>query len=87
MEADEELPPEEREIVQLVRHVRDNGDTRPLVALLKGEDGGPERARTALHLLGELDPELLVQVALDALIDANFDDPSTAEQTRRIVRT
>ena len=77
---------EEREIVALVAHLRDTGDTSALAALLKGHDGGPERARDALTLLGELDPQLLVQVALDTLIQENFDDPASAEQTRRIVR-
>lgn len=76
----------ERDAVFLVGLLRATADTRPLVSLLRGADGGPERARDALSLLGELDRELLVQVALDALIDGNFDDAAAAEQTRRVVR-
>jgi hypothetical protein len=78
---------EERDTVFLVGLLRATADTRPLVALLRGADGGPERARDALSLLGELDRELLVQVALDALIDGNVADPAMAEQTRRVLRT
>jgi hypothetical protein len=77
---------QERDTIFLVGLVRATADTSPLVALLRGADGGPERARDALSLLGELDRELLVQVALDALIDGNFADPTAAEQTRRVVR-
>jgi hypothetical protein len=76
----------EDDTVFLVGLLRATADTRPLVSLLRGADGGPERARDALSLLGELDRELLVQVALDALIEGNFVDPAAAEQTRRVVR-
>ena len=47
---------------------------------------GPERARDALRLLGELDLELLVQVALDTLIDDYVNDPALALQNRRAAR-
>ena len=77
----------ERDTVFLVGLLRATADTGPLVSLLRGADGGPERARDALSLLGELDRELLVQVALDALIDANVADPAAAAQTRRVIRT
>jgi hypothetical protein len=82
----EELTPEEQETFALAERVRKDGDTAPLVAVLRGADGGPERARDALALLAELDPSLLVQVALDALIEEYFDDPAAAEQTRRVIR-
>ncbi len=80
--------PSEREddSVFLVGLLRATADTKPLISLLRGADGGPERARDALSVLGELDRELLVQVALDALIDGNFADPAAAAQTRRVVR-
>ena len=77
---------QERDTIALVGLLRATGDTATLVGLLHGAGGGPERARDALSLLGELDRELLVQVALDALIDGNFADPAAAEQTRRVVR-
>ena len=77
---------QERETIALVGLLRSTGDTATLVGLLRDAGGGPERARDALSLLGELDRELLVQVALDALIDGNFADPAAAEQTRRVVR-
>jgi len=78
---------QERETIALVGLLRACGSTTSLVDLLRGADGGPERARDALSLLGELDRELLVQVALDALIDANVADPAAAAQTRRVIRT
>ena len=78
--------PEERATGDLVKAVRETGNLRPLVAVLRDPDGGPERARDALLLLGELDVELLVQVALDTLIDDYVDDPALAVQTRREIR-
>lgn len=77
---------QERDTIALVGLLRASGSTTSLVDLLRGGGGGPERARDALSLLGELDRELLVQVALDALIDANVADPAAAAQTRRVVR-
>ena len=80
--------------------IQQERETIALVGLLESErqrhvarrppsrcGGGPERARDALSLLGELDRELLVQVALDALIDANVADPAAAAQTRRVMRS
>ena len=78
--------PEERATADLVKALRETGNLRPLVAVLRAPDGGPERARDALLLLGELDVELLVQVALDTLIDDHVDDPALALQTRREIR-
>jgi hypothetical protein len=85
--SDDALPSEqEADTVELVALLRATADAGPLIALLRGADGGPERARDALSFLGELDRELLVQVALDALIDGYFADPASAEQTRRVIR-
>jgi len=86
MAASEEATPEERETAELVKALRETGNLRPLVAVLRDGDGGGERARDALELLGELDPELLVQIALDTLIDDYVDDPALAQQTRRQIR-
>jgi hypothetical protein len=85
--ASSEAPtPEERQTADLVKALRATGNLHPLVAVLREPDGGPERARDALMLLGELDLELLVQVALDTLIDEHVDDPAKARQTRRQIR-
>jgi hypothetical protein len=78
--------PEERATGELVNALRATGNLRPLVSVLREPDGGPERARNALLLLGELDVELLVQVALDTLIDDYVEDPALAQQTRRQIR-
>ena len=82
-----ELPtPEERETFELVKALRATGNLRPLVIVLRNADGGPERARDALVLLAELDPELLAQIALDTMIDGYVEDPGLAHQTRRELR-
>jgi hypothetical protein len=82
-----EVPtPEERKTFELVKALRETGNLRPLVAVLRNPDGGPERARDALLLLAELDPELLAQVALDTMIHDYVDDPGLAQQTRREIR-
>jgi hypothetical protein len=78
--------PQEQQTAELVKALRATGNLRPLVAVLRDPDGGPERARDALLLLGELDLELLVQVALDTLIDDYVEDPALAHQTRRAIR-
>ncbi len=83
-----EVPtPEERETAELITALRATGNLAPLLTVLCGADGGPERARDALLLLGELDVELLVQIALDTLIDDHIEDPALAVQTRRVVRS
>jgi hypothetical protein len=85
--ASSEAPtPEELQTADLVKTLRTTGNLHPLVALLRAPDGGPERARDALLLLGELDLELLVQVALDTLIEEHVEDPARARQTRRQIR-
>jgi hypothetical protein len=86
MAAVEGQTPEERETAELVKALRETGNLRPLVAVLRNADGGPESARDALRLLGELDLELLVQVALDTLIHDYVEDPGLAHQTRREIR-
>jgi hypothetical protein len=85
--ASSEAPtPEELQAADLVKALRATGNMHPLVAVLREGDGGPERARDALMLLGELDLELLVQVALDTLIEEHVEDPARARQTRRQMR-
>ena len=86
MAASEGQTPEERETAELVKALRETGNLRPLVAVLRNTDGGPERARDALLSLGELDLELLVQVALDTLTHDYVEDPGLAHQTRREIR-
>ncbi len=84
--ASSESPDHEQETAELVKALRASGNLRPLVGVLREPDGGPERARDALLMLGELDLELLVQVALDTLIDDYVEDPALAHQTRREIR-
>jgi hypothetical protein len=86
MAASDGQMPEEFATAELVRALRETGNLRPLVAVLRNPDGGPECARDALLLLGELDLELLVQVALDTMIQDYVEDPGLAHQTRREMR-
>jgi hypothetical protein len=86
MAALEAPTPAERETAELVKALRETGNLRPLIAVLRNTDGGTECARDALLLLGELDLELLVQVALDTLIQDYVEDPGLAHQTRREIR-
>jgi hypothetical protein len=86
MAALEEPTPEEYETAELIKALRATGNLRPLVAVLRNADGGPERARDALLMLGELDLELLVQIALDTMIHDYVEDPGLAHQTRRAIR-
>jgi hypothetical protein len=65
---------DENEVASLVRRLRADGDTAPLIALLHSGREGPGRVRDALTVLAELDPELIVEVALDALLLAHVDD-------------
>jgi hypothetical protein len=82
----DDLTPEDRATAELVAALTDTGNLRPLVAVLREGREGPERARDALRLLGELDLDLLVQVCLDTMIDDYVEDPALAHQTRREVR-
>ncbi len=86
MAASDDFTPAEREVVELVLALRQTGNLKPLVALLRDGDGGPERARDALQTLGEWDLQMLVQIALDTLIDDYVEDPRIAIQDRRVVR-
>ena len=81
-----DVTPEDREIIDLVVALRENGNLRPLVRLLREGEIGPERARDALRTLGESDLAYLVQIALDTLIDTYVSDPGIAHQPRRAVR-
>lgn len=86
MAAPGDLTPDELKTIALVNALTDTGNLGPLVGVLQGADGGPERARDALRLLGELDLDLLVQIALDTLANGHLADPSGAEQPRRALR-
>lgn len=83
MAVDEDLPVEERETLELAQDLVKSGNLHPLVARLRSGETGPERARDALRVLGDLDLDLLVQLALDTLIDQYVEDPGLAHQTRR----
>lgn len=76
----------EDEVLALVQRLRADGDTAPLITVLQDGPEGPERVRDALAILADLDPELIVQVALDALVLAHGAQDQTDHQTRRITR-
>lgn len=80
------LTPDEQRTADLVDRLRETGNLHPLLDALRGGQAGPERARDALQLLGELDLQLLVQVALDTLISDHLADPAQAVQDRRVIR-
>ncbi len=82
----EDLTPAERHTAELVDALKTTGNLQPLVARLRDGELGPEKARDALLLLGELDLALLVQIALDTLISDYVDDPGIAVQNRRAIR-
>lgn len=86
MAADEGLTDDERGTLELVQRLVDTGNLHPLVAQLRAGDHGPERARDALKVLGDLDLDLLVQLSLDTLVEQYVGDPGLAHQTRRVVR-
>jgi hypothetical protein len=77
----EQLTAHERTIVDVVAQLRANGESAPLTALVHSGHEGLERVREALGVLGELDPQHLVQVALNALIRVHHDAPGTAPQS------
>jgi hypothetical protein len=64
----EPLTAHERAIVGIVADLRANVDAASITALVRDEGEGLEYVREALEVLGELDPQLLVRVALDALV-------------------
>ena len=51
--------------------LRADVDAASITALVRDKDEGLEYVREALEVLGELDPQLLVRVALDALVCAH----------------
>ncbi len=67
----EQLTPHERAIVGVVAQLRDHAEAAPLAALVRDGGEARERVREALEVLGELDPQLLVRVALEALVRAS----------------
>jgi hypothetical protein len=83
----DDLSAEERTTIELAGQLRDSGNLHPLIARLRDGEIGPERARDALRVVADLDPDLLVQIALDALISVYLADPGLAHQPRRAVRS
>ena len=77
----EQLTAHERTIVDVVAQLRANGESAPLTAFVQGGHEGLEHVREALEVLGELDPQLLVQVALDALICVHLDGRGAAQHS------
>ena len=75
----EQLAAHERMIVDLVAQLHDDGESAPLTALVHRGQEGLAHAREALEVLGELDPQLLVQVALDALICVHLEGRGAAQ--------
>jgi hypothetical protein len=73
----------EEETLELVNTLVETGNLHPLIRRLRSAEVGPERARDALLVLGDLDLELLVQLALDSLIHQFVEDPGIAHQPRR----
>lgn len=82
----DDLSPDERATLELVTDLTGSGNLHQLIERLRDGELGPESARDALRVLGELDLDLLVQVTLDSLITTYLDDPGLAHQTRRAVR-
>jgi hypothetical protein len=82
----DDLPADDRHTAELAAELRESGNLHPLIARLREGEVGPERARDVLRVLAELDVDLLVQITLDALIDAYLTDPGIAHQPRRVVR-
>lgn len=63
----------EQETLALVDVVIRTGSLRPVITLLHGTTGGEDRARDALTVLGELDLDVLVQLALTTLAEGRVD--------------
>jgi hypothetical protein len=78
----EPLTAHERAIVGVAAELRANVDAASITALVRGGSEALECVREALEVLGELDPQLLVGVALHALVCAHVDDPGAARQSR-----
>lgn len=82
----DDLTAEERATLELVTQLMASGNLHQLIARLREGELGPESARDALRMLGELDIDLLVQITLDSLITTYLEDPGLAHQPRRTVR-
>lgn len=81
----DDLSEEEAATLELATQLLDTGNLHPLIARLRDGDLGPESARDALRVLGELNLDLLVQITLDSLVMTYLDDPGLAHQPRRVV--
>ena len=73
--------PAERATLELARQFVASGNLHPLIARLRDGIIGPESARDALRVLGELDLDLLVQITLDGLVTTYLDDPGACAST------
>ena len=80
MANDDPQTADEEQTLSLVRQQRAEVDTAALITSLQDGRRGPERVRDALTLLAELDPDLIVQIALDALIQAHINDAAAASR-------
>lgn len=82
----DDLSSGEQATLELARQLVASGNLHSLIARLRDGEIGPESARDALRVLGELDLGLLVQITLDSLVTTYLDDPGLAHQPRRVVR-
>ena len=67
--ATEDLTPTERAATGLAQKVIQTGSLAPLIEAVQAGAPGPEHAGEALKLVIELDLDLLVKLAVDALAD------------------
>jgi hypothetical protein len=77
----EPLTAHERAIAGVVAELRDNVDAGSITALVRHGGEALGYVREALEVLGELDPQLLVRVALDALVSAHLDPRGVVDQS------
>ena len=77
---------EDQATLELVMSLTATGNLNPLIRRLRAGEVGPESARDALLVLGDLDLDMLVQLCLDSLIDQFVEDPGLAHQPRRETR-
>jgi hypothetical protein len=78
----EALTANERVVVAIIARLRADGDAASLRAWAREGGEALERVREALEVLGELDPPLLIALALDGLVCAQTDDGSDMRQSR-----
>ena len=64
-----ELTPDERTSADLAGSLLETGNLKGLIQAVKTGEQSTETAREVLNTLVELDPDRLVQIALDTLID------------------